>query len=308
MIYGVFLVLFVSCVKTVDEFIPYETTGPIAQLQKLIANNSMNLELKSSEDHEISTSYGATIDVSSDILSNTSVESYHLHFIEMQTNQDYILHNVDHHSSRGAINSVYSFYIAIDDASYNSLSLSQDKYIEVKVPHAEITDPVVLGKGSFESGNLSWDYNDVNLNSNVSFEEWEEYDSDGSLHSVEGYVVKVYKSGWYNIASLLENATEFSSVCVSIPSGFNKDNTQLVILSQTKNYTSIIRIQDKEEGYHCSELIPIGPSYDYQLVSISQFEDGFYFDKTDVDLNASVQYLNPEKISLNDLKTELADL
>ncbi len=304
---GVLLVLLVSCVEDSDIFIPTETSGPISELKFLIPSQSMLANLKADNPHVLSTDNNAIVTVPSNVLYGYTGEEYTINFIEMNSFQDFFLHNVDHFSERGAISSIYSFYVSIEAEAFIN-KLDTDKFIEVKFPYEKLSDEILVGIGDFESGNLSWQYDDVDLNNRLNYGTWEVNASDGSLKTENGYSVKVNKSGWYNVVSVPVDNYIYDDICLKYESNFSLENTSSYLISSDNNYVTTVRTNNSESNSICSFNIPFLSQTTYTIVVISTLDERFYFYKGIASVGDSVHNIILEQINQSELLYELEKL
>jgi len=297
--------LFASCVDNQELFIPDMESGPDAYIKEILTSESIHRTLNTGQNHELVSDSDTRILLPDNILNPEEAEEYTLQFIEVKDYSDYILHGIDHEAKDGAVHAIYSFYIALEEDD-KIQALNNKEFIELRIPHEQLMENVLLGKGDYESGKLIWYYNNSQLNSNVSFTEWEVEDLNGNSRVEYGFSVRVSNAGWYSLVNISNSNFDYNSVCLQFDPVYDASNTVVYLLSDFNTFAS--RLDFDASGAMCSEYLPFEQSGAYKLISISEIEGQLYFYKGLVDTNSGVISVNPQKISASDLKEEISAL
>lgn len=299
------LVMMISCVDDKEIFIPNELSGPASYIKELVPSQSLYRDLDPQRPQQVLTDYNTRLILSENMVEVNPGEDYSLSFIELSNYRDYVLHNVEHSSDQGAIHVIYSFYIAIEK-DHEVQPFREGAYIDVRIPHEEIMEPLLVGKGDFESGRLNWFYNNNSLNKGLQYVEWLESDGNENDRTESGYQVRVNSPGWYSLVIRKENNYNFHNICLQFDPLFNRENTLVYLLSDSNLYVSQVILN--EQGFSCSEDLPFLNDETYKLVSISEIDNQLYFYKGTVDKTSGSISVNPQIINAADLKLELNSL
>lgn len=308
LIFGFVLFSLFACVDDRDVFIPEQSSGPIDVLKQSIATPSVSRILSANQSQEINTVANTQLSLDAGILQGQGEVNYELSFIELKTYKDYILHRVDHFTDHGAISCLYSFYIALDNNELSTKSWAPGKTARIRVPLEKSNNSLMLGRGDFESGNLSWRYDDMSLNDNIRYIEWIAIDNEGMPFTQRGYEIQVNASGWYSLVSVSDASFEYKSVCLSYGNGYDASNTVSFLLSSMPSYLAQINLEGLSNNQHCSEEVPFNEDIDYTLVSISQIGEQYYFYKKLLTDEESLHFINPRELELEEIQEELIKL
>ncbi len=286
LILGLTAILFFACVEDRDIFIPNDSEGPHAFIKSLISSNSIVRILDKSKEHSVVSPSEVILDIQSDIV-QYSEDDYVLNLIELNSFQDYILHNVNHHSAEGAINNLYGLFISFEGHEEEDLRMDVNKPIKIKIPSEKITENILVGKGQYESGALEWQYNRNAINNSLNYETWERIDSDGIVIQESGYTFEITHAGWYNLVSVTDGDFDSYYMCLEFNDDmFTNNNTISFALSNNKNYISPLQFNNQTSGYEsCSSGLPFDQDSRYTVVSISEVNGKSYFGKSLVTIN-----------------------
>lgn len=303
-----------SCIKDKDEvFIPTHTDYPTNSLKTLIPSKSMHLKLSNSQSHKLKTDFNSYIEIDRGaFLSETEGEiQYELNVIELKNYVDFILQNVDHESSIGITNTIYSFYIAAEQDG-NQLSFQEGKTMRVRFPiENEAPGDLALGFGKTIDNSLVWDYFSSNINSRVDYIAWESIQEDGSMKTEYGYEIIINSPGWYSLVSKENNQGFTSSLCVNFEPDFNGDNTAVYLMMNDKRYITKLKMINDNSSTFCLNNLPPTDTHPYTIVSISKSEnEEYYYQEKDFEMGSEALNLtfNPSQIDLYDITKELEAL
>ena len=268
---------FTSCVKESQVFTPDPIPDPITNLRSILATNSSSFAVKNNLDARIVTDSKSEIyvDAHSFIRNTENLDvNIILKYSELQNYSDFLIQAVDHQSDLGFTNTMFSFHIDAQLAS-TSIDLHEEGKIRVRIPSDELEDELFIGKGSFEDGQLIWNYSLSDINSDFEYISWEEIDANGGIKLRTGYEISVKETGWYSFVSVIDSPTSLEvPLCFQYPntSVYNAQNTTAFILLKDQKFMSTATINVADNNY-CTVDLPHILNTEVKLVSISYFQN-----------------------------------
>ncbi len=302
-----------SCIKDKDEiFIPTHADYPTNSLKSLIPSKSLDVKLSNNESHKLTTKFNSYIEVDKGAFDSESEGDiqYDLKVIELRKYVDYILQNVDHESSIGITNTIYSFYVSAEKDG-NQLGFEEGKTIRVRFPHDKLTGELALGYGQAFDNSLRWEYFTSNINSQVEHIAWEAIDENGIMHIEYGYEIIINNSGWYSLVTKESLSSSSSSLCLSYSPEFNGDNTAAYLLMNDRKYITKLKMINDNSSTFCLNNLPATDQVPYTIISISKSVDGhYYYFEQELELGAEALEINvePHQVNLSEIQFELETL
>jgi len=311
----IFTLVFVlqSCVEEKNEvFIPTHSDFPTNSLKTIIPSKSLDVTLSNNESQKLTTDFNSYIEIDNGaFISQSEGEiQYDLKVIELRNYIDYILQNVDHQSSIGITNTIYSFYISAEKDG-EQLGFQEGKTMRIRFPHDKINGDLAIGFGQASNNSLKWDYFSSNINSRVEYIAWEVINDDGSMRTEYGYEMIVNRSGWYSLVTKENLPINSNSLCMNFDSDFNGENTAVYLLMNDKNYITQLKMINDNSSTFCLNNLPETLDSPYTIISITKLNNSDYFyHEQEIEFGSESIDINvePHRLNLSEIEKALETL
>lgn len=187
-------------------------------------------------------------------------------------------------------------------AGGEDLSLTEGKSIRVFLKNENPQEKMELFYG-YQPDKVSFFWEDADQNpsdwSNVWASEWS-FENEGNLISGQGYEFAITKLGWVN-CDLFDESLNTTQVCVSLPEGFNRENTKVFLSFNDLTSVTILE-SDIDSDFFCNIYSPIPLEYEVKILVMSELSGKYFAQQKNAVISQNLQLeMNPSLKSLDEI-------
>jgi hypothetical protein len=311
------IILFTSCVKNSDVFVPnpgqqldsawvssIQSNAQVVQLTNKIAGSFTTETVSASVDTSIRTNTGFTIEIPKGSLLSSGNEytgSVRAEFILIQKKGDFIRYGVPSMNNRSPLESGSAFFIRFLSSANNVLTVNTGKRIYIKYTDELAKQGMSLFYSSIIPSATSL-FNWLPSNDGSVVSTWS---NTGTVPVQKGFVISTTRTGWLSAERALEQ-TPVTDVNVVMPDLFSNANTAVFMVF--KSIRSVVQLggNNSMRSFSCLNT----PLYqDVKFVTISKVADSYYLGIKEEKISANHStFVRPELSSLEKINQFLNSL
>ncbi|HUR31479.1 MAG TPA: hypothetical protein VMZ69_08590 [Saprospiraceae bacterium] len=314
------VMVFMSCGKDIDLFIPRSNQGEVGDLSRLMSRLNQDISGNISYVIQVPCNGNKIIQVDKDLVLIIPADfvdltqfpctdgSFDVHVTVCDTKSEILIAGIPTLSEGKLLESRIEIKLQITDG-YTNVHLAPGKQISIKVKDPDPRDRMELFYGNDDNSAWLQVDNDPNAWDNVANGEWVLQDSTG-LISGFGYECLSDSLDWVNIDVFFEiPEDQRTDVCVELPVEFTNKNTAVFMILD--DYNSIIRMRGNADVMKFCEpygSAPIG--FNVTFVVISEMgDDSYQFATKSTTIGAHhVEVLSPLKTPYEEIKNFILQL